>query len=175
MSQQPPRVVRKAHVFDEMADAWREILEVVSMPVSEPDTPLTPPPDFRPRKEMSCKACDIKFLNFNTWRQHQIVVHDMSIKDWTLVYEQRDALKRNRAQKRYALCLSRNPPIRPPICKKLLGSKRSPTDIIFVNHIDGSNTSMVDNELLAWMHECKQCSRTTIIGLQVNRCKSTAA
>ena len=49
--------------------------------------PHTPPPDFMPRKEMSCKACDIKFLNFNTWKQHQIVVHDMSIKDWTLVYE----------------------------------------------------------------------------------------
>ena len=31
---QQPRVVRKAHVFDEVADAWREILEVVSMPVS---------------------------------------------------------------------------------------------------------------------------------------------
>ena len=105
--QQPPRVVRKAHVFDEVADAWREILEVVSMPVSEPDTPHTPPPDFMPRKEMSSKACDIKFLNFDTWKQHQIVVHDMSIKDWTLVYEQRDALKRNRAQKRYALCLSK--------------------------------------------------------------------
>ena len=74
------------------------------------------------------------------------------------MYEQRDALKRNRAQKRYALCLSRNPPIRPPIFKKLFGSERSPTDIIFVNHIDGSNTSMVDNELLAWMHEYKQCS-----------------
>ena len=73
---------------------------------------------------MSCKACDIKFLNFNTWKQHQIVVHDMSIKDWTLVYEQRDALKRNRAQKRYALCLSRNPPIRPPIFKKLFASKQ---------------------------------------------------
>ena len=71
--QQPPRVVRKAHVFDEMADAWREILEVVSMPVSEPDTPHTPPPDFTPRKEMSCKACDIKFLNFNTWKQHQLL------------------------------------------------------------------------------------------------------
>ena len=127
------------------------------MPVSEPDTPHTPPPDFMPRKEMSCKACDIKFLNFNTWKQHQIVVHDMSIKDWTLVYEQRDALKRNRAQKRYALCLSRNPPIRPRIFKKLFGSERSPTDIIFVNHIDGSNTSMVDNELLAW-HEYKRCS-----------------
>ena len=53
-----------------------------------------------------------------------------------------------------------------------------PTDTIFVNHIDGSNTSMVDNELLVWMHEYmheyKQCS-TMIIGLQVNRCKSTAA
>ena len=34
--QQPPRVVCKAHVFDEVADVWREILEVVSMPVSEP-------------------------------------------------------------------------------------------------------------------------------------------
>ena len=100
--------MRRAPLFDEVADAWREILEVVSMPVSEPDAPHTPPPDFRPRKEMSCKACDIKFLNFNTWKQHQVVVHDMSIKDWTLVYEQRDALKRNRAQKRYALCLSRN-------------------------------------------------------------------
>ena len=53
---------------------------------------------------MSCKACDIKFLNFNTWKQHQIVVHDMNIKDWTLVYEQRDALKRNRAQKRFKAC-----------------------------------------------------------------------
>ena len=60
--QQQPPVVRKAHVFDEEADAWREILEVVSMPVSEPDTPHTPPPDFMPRKEMSCKACDIKQL-----------------------------------------------------------------------------------------------------------------
>ena len=121
------------------------------MPVSEPDTPHISPPDFVPKKEMSCKACDIKFLNFNTWKQHQIVVHDMSIKDWALVYEQRDALKRNRAQKRYALCLSRNPPVRPPIFKKLLGSQQLPTDTIFVNHIDGSNTSMVDNELLAWM------------------------
>ena len=127
--------------IDEVADAWREILEVMSMPVSEPDTPHTSPPDFMPRKEMSSRACDIKFLNFNTWKQHQSVVHDMSIKDWTLVYEQRDALKRNRALKRYALCLSRNPPIRPPIFKKLFGSKRSSTDIIFVNHIDGSNTS----------------------------------
>ena len=54
--------------------------------------------------------------------------------------------------------LAKNPPIRPPIFKKLFGSERSPTDIIFVNHIDGSNTSMVDNELLAWMHEYKQCS-----------------
>ena len=79
------------------------------MPVNEPETPHIPPPDFVPRKEMSCKACDIKFLNFNTWKQHQMVVHDMNIKDWTLMYEQRDALKRNRAQKRYALCLSRNP------------------------------------------------------------------
>ena len=78
--QQPARVVRKAHVFDEVADAWREILEV-SMPVSEHDTPHIPPPDFVPKKEMSCKACDIKFLNFNTWKQHQIVVHHMSIKD----------------------------------------------------------------------------------------------
>ena len=98
--------MRKAHVFDEAADVRREILEVVAMPVSEPEAPHIPPPDF---VEMSCKTCDIKFLNFNTWKQHQIVVHDMSIKDWTLVYEQRDALKRNRAQKRYALCLSKKP------------------------------------------------------------------
>ena len=113
--------MRKAQVFDEVADVWREILEVVSMPGNNPDTPHIPPPDFMPRKEMSCKACDIKFLNFNTWKQHQIIVH-MRIKDWTLVYEQRDALKRNRAQKRYALCLSNNPPIRAPIFKKVLGS-----------------------------------------------------
>ena len=52
------------------------------MPISEPDTPHIPPPDFVPKKEMGCKACDIKFLNFNTWKQHKIVVHDMSIKDW---------------------------------------------------------------------------------------------
>ena len=67
--QQLARVVRKAHVFDGVADAWREILEVVSMPVSEPDTPHIPPPDFVPRKEMSCTACDIKFLNFNTCKR----------------------------------------------------------------------------------------------------------
>ena len=130
-AQQPARVVRKAHVFDEVADVWREILEVVATPVSEPDTPHIPPPDFVPKKEMNCKTCDIKFLNFNTWKQHQTVVHHMSIKDWTLVYEQRDALKRNRAQKRYDT--------------KLLGSERLPTDTIFVNHIDGSNTSMVQH------------------------------
>ena len=40
-AQQPAQVVRKAHVFDEVADGWREILEVVSMPISEPDTPHT--------------------------------------------------------------------------------------------------------------------------------------
>ena len=77
-AQQPARVVRKAHVFDEVADVWREILEVVAMPASEPEAPHIPPPDFVPKKEMSCKACDIKFLN--TWKQHQIMVHDMSIK-----------------------------------------------------------------------------------------------
>ena len=77
------------------------------MPVSEPETPHIPPPGFVPKKEMNCKACEIKFLNFNTWKQHQIMVHHMSIKDWTLVYEQRDALKRNRARKRYALCVSK--------------------------------------------------------------------
>ena len=49
--QQPPRVVRKAHVFDEVADAWREILEVVSILVSEPDTPHTPPPISRQGKK----------------------------------------------------------------------------------------------------------------------------
>ena len=38
---QPARVVRKAHVFDEVADVWREILEVVAMPVSELETPHT--------------------------------------------------------------------------------------------------------------------------------------
>ena len=54
--------------------------------------------------------------------------------------------------------LAKKPPIRPPIFKKALGSEQSPTDTIFVNHNDGSNTSMVDNELLAWMHEYKQCS-----------------
>ena len=106
-AQQPARVVRKAHVFDEVADVWRQILEVVAMPVSEPEAPHIPPPDFVPKKEMSCKTCDIKFLNFNTWKQQQTVVHHMSIKDWTLVYEQRDAMKRNRAQKRYALCLGK--------------------------------------------------------------------
>ena len=46
----PVQQPRKAYVFDEVADAWREILEVVSMPVSEPDTPHIPPPDSRPRK-----------------------------------------------------------------------------------------------------------------------------
>ena len=65
-AQQPARVVRKAHVFDEVADVWREILEVVAMPVSEPEAPHIPPPDFVPKKEMSCKTCDIKFLNFGS-------------------------------------------------------------------------------------------------------------
>ena len=40
-AQQPARVVHKAHVFDEVADVWREILEVVAMPVSEPEAPHT--------------------------------------------------------------------------------------------------------------------------------------
>ena len=79
-AQQPARVVRKAHVFDEVADAWREILEVVSMPVSEPDTPHIPPPDFVPKKEMSCKALQHLEATPNCGARHEYKRLDTSVR-----------------------------------------------------------------------------------------------
>ena len=69
--QQPVRVMRKACVFDDFIGIWRYIMQVVSSFVPEPAAPHITPPDFVPNKEMNCKECSIKFLNLDTWTQHQ--------------------------------------------------------------------------------------------------------
>ena len=76
-AQQPVRFMRKACVFDEFIGIWRNILQVVSSFVPELAAPHITPPDFVPSKEMNCKECNIKFLNLDTWTQHQAVAHGM--------------------------------------------------------------------------------------------------
>ena len=137
--------------------------------------PHTPPPDFMPRKEMSCKACDIKFLNFNTWKQHQVVVHDMSIKDWTLVYEQRDALNAIE-RKRDMRCVSAETH---QLGRPYLSSCSAASGHLLTLSL--STISMVAIPLwwtTNFWHgymSTNNAARIPIIGSQVNRCKSTAA
>ena len=157
--QQPVRVMRKACVFDDSIGIWRYIMQVVSSFVPEPAAPHITPPDFVPNKEMNCKECSIKFLNLDTWTQHQAVAHGMKLRDWRSVYERRDGLKRNRALAWYRQCLKEHPPRRPPIVKQSMGDNiPTHTGTILVNYISGGDTMVVDKELLAWMQEYKQCS-----------------
>ena len=157
--QQPVRVMRKACVFDDFIGIWRYIMQVVSSFVPEPAAPHITPPDFVPNKEMNCKECSIKFLNLDTWTQHQAVAHGMKLRDWRSVYERRDGLKRNRALAWYRQCLKEHPPRRPPIVKQSMGDNiPTHTGTILVNYISGGDTMVVDKELLAWMQEYKQCS-----------------